>query len=162
LASGNRVLNYPAIRELWRNRACPGQAQGQAHAQALPQALHASRLTSSHADRTAAPAIELVPDAATSATLASSSLWQLVFAVRNALRHQRHCRAGRCDQCHSGYMRVIHPGVDECVTNRMLSLDSFKEAMKLFTADQVWDVPFALTMAAGGAGPPTGAGRGGR
>jgi len=59
-------------------------------------------------------------------------------------------------------MRVIHPGVDECVTNRMLSLDSFKEAMKLFTADQVCDVPFALTMAAGGAGPPAGAGRGGR
>ncbi len=40
----------------------------------------------------------------------------------------------------------------------MLSLDSFKEAMKLFTADQVWDVPFALTMA----GPPAGAGHGGR
>ena len=107
------------IRELCRDRACPGQAQAQVHAQALPQALHASRLTagavrlarrtrascySSYVlvagtcvawDRTAAPAIELVPDAATSATLASSSLWQLVFAVRNALRHQRHCRAGR-------------------------------------------------------------------
>jgi len=63
----------------------------------------------SHADRTAAPAIELVPDAATSATLASSSLAaQLVFAVRNALRHLRHRRSRAMDTyCDTSWRRRV-------------------------------------------------------